>query len=396
MSLPQIVLKPKRAQPFFGHHPWVYAGAIEKVDGDPTDGAEVELRSSTGTFIARGLFNSQSKIRVRLYCWEADRALDRDFFRAKLEHAIRFRHDVLKLVDPTSACRLVFSESDGLSGMVVDRYADWLTVQFTSLALAQRRQMIAELLVELLKPKGIYLRTERGIGKLEGLELQDGLLWGEEPVGSIAIEENGLKFLVNVREGQKTGYYLDQRDNHHAVARYAAGRRVLDAFCYVGGFGLHAARAGATEVVGLDGSEAAITLARENARLNALEHTEFVRADVFDEMDRLQKSGRQFDMIVLDPPKFARSRHAIPEALRGYRRLQTLAVKMLAPDGFLVMCCCSGLITMDMLQELLAQISADQKREIQIIERRGPAPDHPVSVSCLETGYLKCLIARVI
>lgn len=396
MNLPHIVLKPKRAQPFFGRHPWVYAGAIAAVSGGPADGAEVELRSSAGSFIARGFFNGQSKIRVRLYSWEVDRSLDRDFFRSKLEHAIRFRSDALKLNDPASACRLVFSESDGLSGMIVDRYADWLTVQFTSLAMAQRREMFAELLAELLKPKGIYLRTERGIGKLEGLELHDSLLWGEEPAGPITIEENGLKFLVNVREGQKTGYYLDQRDNHQAVARYSAGRRVLDAFCYVGGFGLHAARAGAAEVVGLDASEAALALAAENAKLNGLERTEFVRADVFEEMDRLQKSGRQFDMIVLDPPKFARARHAVPEALRGYRRLQTLAVKMLAADGMLVMCCCSGLITMDMLQELLAQISADQKRDIQILERRGAAPDHPVSVSCLETGYLKCLMMRVV
>jgi 23S rRNA (cytosine1962-C5)-methyltransferase len=396
MSLPHIVLKPKRAQPFFGRHPWVYAGAIGAISGEPADGSEVELRSSVGTFIARGLFNGQSKIRVRLYSWEADRPLDRDFFRGKLEHAIRFRRDVLKLDDPSGACRLVFSESDGLSGMIVDRYAGWLTVQFTSLALAQRREMLTELLVEVLKPKGVYLRTERGIGKLEGLELQDGLIWGEEPAGPVEIEENGLRFLVNLREGQKTGYYLDQRDNRQAVARFAGGRRVLDAFCYSGGFGLHAARAGAAEVLGVDASEPALELGRENLRLNGLERVEFVRGDVFEELDRLQKSGRQFDLIVLDPPKFARARHAIPEALRGYRRLQTLAVKMLARDGLMVMCCCSGLVTMDMLQELLVQISTDQRREIQILERRGAAPDHPVSVSCLETGYLKCLITRVI
>jgi 23S rRNA (cytosine1962-C5)-methyltransferase len=280
--------------------------------------------------------------------------------------------------------------------MIVDQYADWLAVQFTSLAMAQRREMFAELLVELLKPRGIVLRTERGIGKLEGLELHDSLLWGEEPAGPATIEENGLKFCVNIREGQKTGYYLDQRDNRQAVARYAAGRRVLDGFCYAGGFGLQAAKAGAATVLGLDGSEAAIALARENAALNGLEGVEFRRADVFEELEQLQKAGRQFDLIVLDPPKFARARHAVPEALRGYRRLQTLAVKMLAPDGILVMCCCSGLITFDMLHELLAQIAAGERRDIQILERRGAAPDHPVSVSCLETGYLKCLIARVI
>jgi 23S rRNA (cytosine1962-C5)-methyltransferase len=396
MSTPHVVLKPKRAQPFFGRHPWVYAGAIGAVSGDPADGAEVELRSSAGNFVARGLINNASKIRVRLYSWEPERPLDRDFFRARLEAAIRFRYDVLKLGDPAGACRLVFSESDGLSGLIVDRYADWLTVQFTSLALAQRREMIAEILVELLKPKGIVLRTERGIGKLEGLELHDGMLYGSEPTEPVTIVENGIKFLINVREGQKTGYYLDQRDNRQAVARYAAGRRMLDAFCYSGGFALHAAKAGVAEVLGLDASEAALALARENARLNELPSTEFAQADVFDEMDRLQKSGRKFDLIVLDPPKFARARHAVPEALRGYRRLQTLAVRMLGPDGLMVMCCCSGLVTMDMLLELMAQVSAHERREIQVLERRGAAPDHPVAVSCLETGYLKCLITRVL
>src|SRR5262249_15983590 len=235
-----------------------------------------------------------------------------------------------------------------------------------------------------------------GIGKLEGLELHDGMLYGSEPPEPVAIVESEIKFLINVREGQKTGYYLDQRDNRQAVARYAAGRRVLDAFCYSGGFALHAAKAGAAEVLGLDASEAAIVLARENVQLNELANTEFVQADVFEEMDRLQKSGRKFDLIVLDPAKFARARHAIPEALRGYRRLQTLAVRMLESDGLMVMCCCSGLVTFDILLELMAQVSAHERREIQVLERRGAAPDHPVAVSCLETGYLKCLITRVV
>lgn len=396
MSIPYVVLKPKRAQPFFGRHPWVFAGAVAAITGSPADGAEIELRSGAGNFIARGLYNSRSKICVRLYSWEPGQALDRDFFRERIATAIRLRHETLKLGDPAGACRLVFSESDGLSGMIVDRYADWLTVQFTSLALAQRRDMIAEILVELLKPRGIIVRTERGIGKLEGLELHDGLLWGEEPTGPVSIRENDLTFLANIREGQKTGYYLDQRDNRQAVARLAAGRRVLDAFCYGGGFALHAARAGAAEVVGLDASEPALALARENARINGFDSVEFVRGDVFEELDRLAQADRKFDLIVLDPPKFARARHAIPEALRGYRRLQTLAVKLLAPDGILVMCCCSGLITFDMLDELLAQVAVDQRREIQVLERRGAAPDHPVAVTCPETAYLKCLISRVI
>lgn len=392
---PRVVLKPQKALPFYAHHPWVYAGAVAAVMGEPADGDEVDLYSHEGSFVARGLYNSQSKICVRLYSWDPDKPLDQEFFQGKIEAAVRFRRDVLRLDGPNAGVRLVFSEADGLSGMTVDRYDDWLAVQFTSLALARRREMLADILAQMLQPKGIYLRTERGIGKLEGLELQDGLLRGETPADPITIEENGLKFLVNLREGQKTGYYLDQRENRSAVARYASGRRVLDAFCYSGGFGVHSARAGAASVLGVDASEPALTLARENARINEL-NVEFQQGDVFDVLAQLHGEGRRFDMVVLDPPKFARARHAIPEALRGYRRLYALATQLLDRDGILVICCCSGLIGFDMLEELLAGVAGDQRRDMQIIERRGAAPDHPVAVSCRETGYLKCLIARAV
>ncbi|HLW64593.1 MAG TPA: class I SAM-dependent rRNA methyltransferase [Gemmataceae bacterium] len=396
MSLPRVILKPRRAQPFFGRHPWVYAGAVAAVTGEPVDGAEVDLYSQAANFVARGFYNGQSKIRVRLYSWSADLPLDAAFFQQKIESAVRFRQDALHLDGPEQACRLIFSEADGLSGVIVDRYGSWLVVQFTALGLAMRKQMFVDLLVEQLKPKGLYLRTERGIGKLEGLALQDGLLWGEEPAEPIVIEENGIRFRVNLKEGQKTGFYMDQRENRQAVARLARGRRVLDGFCYTGGFGLHAAKAGAEGVLGLDASETALVLARENARLNELERVEFVATDVFDELARLAATGRTFDMVILDPPKFARAQHAVPEALQGYRRLQTLALRLLAPDGILVMCCCSGLITQEMLEGTLAQVSAKAGREIQILERRGQAPDHPVAVSCPESNYLKCLICRVI
>src|SRR5437588_304802 len=219
--------------------------------------------------------------------------------------------------------------------------------------------MLADILVELLQPRGMGLRTEKGIRQLEGLEMQDGLLWGENPPGPIVIEENCLRFLVNIAEGQKTGFYLDQRDNRGAVGKLAAGRRVLDGFCYTGGFGLHAARDGAASVIGVDVSEPALAMGAENARLNGLANVAFVRADVFDHLDALVAAGERFGMVVLDPPKFARARNAIDDALRGYRRLQQLALRLLEPDGILVMCCCSGLITMEMLEQLLAQIAAE-------------------------------------
>jgi 23S rRNA (cytosine1962-C5)-methyltransferase len=395
MSIPKAILKPKRAQPFFGRHPWVFAGAIERIDGEPADGGEVDLYSSGNNFVARGLFNSQSKINLRLYSWDAGAALDAAFFRERIGRAVELRHHILNLAGPQRGYRLVFSESDLLSGMVVDRYDDWLAVQFTALGIAQRRDMIADALRDLLGPRGIYLRTEKGIGRLEGLELQDGPLWGEPPPADLTIEENGLRFLVNLAEGQKTGYYLDQRDNRAAVARLCPGKRVLDAFCYTGGFGIYAARAGAGEVLGVDASAPALELARRNAVANGLGAIAFENADVFRHLADLAAAGRKFDVLILDPPKFARNRAAVPEAIKGYRRLHQLAMKLLDRDGVLVSCCCTGLIAMSDLEELIAQTSVEARRDLQILERRGPAPDHPVAISCRESGYLKCIISRV-
>jgi 23S rRNA (cytosine1962-C5)-methyltransferase len=395
MTVPRVVLQPRRARPFFARHPWVYAGAIAAVEGEPADGDVVDLYSSANHFIARGLFNSCSKIRVRLYCWEPDVVLDRNFWRARLARAIALRRDLLQLDGPSRACRLVFSEGDILSGCTVDRYDQWLVVQFTSLGLALRRQELAELLVELLSPRGIYLRTERGIGDLEGLELQDGPLWGDIPAEPVLIEEAGVRFLVHLTEGQKTGFYSDQRENRRRGAELAVGRRVLDAFCYTGGFGLHAARAGARAILGVDVSAPALQLAQQNAALNGVHNAEFVRADVFKHLEQLALQGERFGLVVLDPPKFARQRNAVDEAMKGYRRLQTLGLRLLEPDGVLVTCCCTGLITMPMLEELLGQLAEAEKREIQILERHGQAADHPVSATCLESEYLKCLISRV-
>jgi 23S rRNA (cytosine1962-C5)-methyltransferase len=395
MTAARVVLQPRRARPFYGRHPWVYPGAISSVEGDPADGDIVDLHAHEGPFVARGLYNSRSKIRVRLYSWSPEIPLDRDFFRQQLQTALHLRGPILGLNEPGKACRLVFSEADGLSGCTVDQYDRWLVLQFTSLGMAQRRDVFIELLVELVQPEGIYLRTERGIGQLEGLELQDGPLWGQVPAEPIVIEEHGLRFHVNLTEGQKTGFYLDQRDNRAAVARFAAGRRVLDAFCYTGGFALHCVRAGAREVEGIDVSEPALALAEANARLNQLENVRFTRSEVFDRLVSLIGAGERYSLVILDPPKFARSRNAVDEAMRGYRRLHAQSLRLLEPNGILATCCCSGLITRDMLQASLAEVAAEERRDVQLLEARGQAADHPVAVTCPETDYLKCLICRV-
>ncbi len=376
-------------------HPWVFAGAVDSVAGEPADGAVVDLVSHAGNFIARGLYNSRSKLRVRVYTWSEDTVLDADFFRARLQSALALRRDLLGVMRPGHACRLVYSESDGLSGLIVDQYDRWLVVQITSMAIAGRRELFADLLDELCRPEGMYLRTERGIGQLEGLDLHDGLLRGTIPSEPIVIEEDGLRFLVNVAEGQKTGFYLDQRDNRRAVARLAAGRRVLDGFCYSGGFALHAGRAGASAVLGVDASEAALQMGRRNAELNGLANVAFEKSDVFARIDQLVSAGERFGMVVLDPPKFARSGSAVEEALRGYRRLVTQSLRLLDAGGVLVLCCCTGLIPRDTLHDVLAQVAAEARRPLQILASRGPAPDHPVSAACPETAYLKCIVCRV-
>jgi 23S rRNA (cytosine1962-C5)-methyltransferase len=391
-----VVLKAQRAQPFFARHPWVFAGAIQAVSGNPPDGAVVDVRTDAGKFIARGLFNRQSKIHARLYSWDEGDSLDRAFFKHRLERAVALRHDVLRLNrSPRSAYRAVFSEADQLSGLVVDRYADHLAVQFTSLGLAERRHLIAELLTEVLQPAGIYLRTEKGVGQLEGVTLTDGLLSGTAPPAEVVVEENGLQFAANLAEGQKTGYYLDQRDNRQAVRHLAAGRRVLDAFSYSGGFGVYAAAGGAVAVDCVDASEPALKLAARNAELNGLTQLKFHQADVFKHLDGLVTSGAKYDLIVLDPPKFARNRAALPKAMQGYRKLHKQALKLLDRDGLLVSCCCTGLVSPGDFEEVIAQAVADGRRDVQILERRGPAADHPVGIAAREGGYLKCVVMRV-
>jgi 23S rRNA (cytosine1962-C5)-methyltransferase len=396
-SLPRVVLKPRRAQPFFARHPWVFSGAVARVEGDPQPGAEVALVTEHGEFVARGLFNPQSNIQVRLYGWDARTPLDEAFWSSRLGEAIRLRRDVLRLVGPTSACRLVFSEADGLSGLVVDRYGDWLSVQLTSLALASRRELLTRLLNEKLAPAGIWLRTERGIREAEGLEIADGLLSGDAPPRPLIIEEHGLQYGIDVVEGQKTGFFLDQRDNRLAAARYVRGGRVLDLCCYTAGFAMNAAfHGGAREVLAIDVSEPALTMARANAERNALAGSiRFEKSDAFKCLEDLRGAGERFDVVVLDPPKLARHSRGVPEALRGYHSLNRLAIEVLADDGILITCSCTGYVERAMFENMLAEAALSARRRLQILEVRGASADHPTSVACPETDYLKCYIGRV-
>lgn len=389
----KVIVRPDRVRPFLERHPWVRATAVEMVEGDPPDGAVVDLVTRDGKFIARGLYNSRSQIRLRLYAWEQAR-FDREFWRGKIEAALNLRNE-LGLMKPYAAARLVFSEADGLSGLVVDKYGPYLVVQTNALGLEQRADEILEILQEALKPRGIVLRSDPEIRQQEGLTVERKTV-GQVPDGPILIEEHGISYGVDLFTGQKTGFYLDQRENRLAVCPYVRGKRVLDMFCYTGGFALCAAKLGrAREVLAYDSSEKAIILARANAEHNGVTNVHFEVGDAFDTLKELRSRGERFDVIVLDPPKFASGKAKLPEALRAYHYINRLAVEILTPGGYLITCSCSGYVTREDFFDVLFGVAQQVKRDIQILEQRGAAADHPVSITCRETNYLKCFICRV-
>ena len=394
--LPQVVLKAQKARTFSSRHPWVLDKAIDRIEGAASDGDEVDLVTHRGKFVGRGIFNGRSRIRVRLYTWDRGERLDEAFWRRRLEAAIALR-TLIGYDDPHGAARLVFSEGDGLSGLVVDRYAGYLAVQVTSLGIARRMEQIVPSLVDLARPHGMVLRTEKGMNRAEGIELHDSLIWGRAPEGPVVVAENGLRWQVDLLEGQKTGFYLDQRENRRAAGPLVRGRRVLDMFCYTGGFSLAAsAWGGAAEVLGFDSSQKAVELARANAQLNAVTNVRFETGEAFDALKSLSAAGERFGAVVLDPPKFARTRGAREEALRAYHWLNRTAIGLLDPGGILVTCSCSGLVTREDFLAVLVGAAQQSGRHLQVLQQRGASPDHPVAVNCLESEYLKCFLCRAV
>ncbi len=397
LSLPVVIIKSRHAMPFFNRHPWVFAGAIQKVDSDLPAGTLVEVRSHKKEFIAYGLLNPDSNIRVRLYSWDEEVLLDETFWSGRIDRAIQHRKLLFPDRNNQSACRMIQSEADGISGLTVDQYGDWLLVQLTSRALAEYQEILFRLLQEKLSPKGIWLRTEKGIRDMEGLDIQDGLVAGVEPPRPLFIEEQGGQFGVDVTQGQKTGFFLDQRENRIAVCKYVKGHHLLDLFCYSGAFGITALKQGnAKSVIGVDSSASAIALAEQNAVLNEVaDRTEFVKAKVFDQLEQYQSENRKFDTVILDPPKMTRHRKGLSQAMRGYHSLNEMAVRLIPPGGILVTCSCSGLVDRETFEMMLSNVATKSNRQIQILESKNAAADHPVSVHCRDSNYLKCYICRV-
>lgn len=365
------------------------------VETGVSHGDIVDVVTQDGQFLARGIYNRKSRIRVRLYTWDEGVQLDRDFWQARIIQAIELRQR-LGYLDPEGACRVVFSEGDSLSGLIVDRYGPYLVFQPTAFGLAERLSLFAEIFRQLLSPKGILVRKDPAASAVEGFDVPEGVLFGEVP-DVVTIVEHGIRHKVDLRKGQKTGFYLDQRENRLAAARYLADRTVLDLYCYTGGFSLTAALRGpARWIQAVDSSERALQLARQVSEEHGLRNVEFVEAEVFPLLEKYVSEGRKFEAVVLDPPRFASRRGQIAQALRAYHFVNRLAVSLLEPGGILVTCSCSGRVSRTEFLQVLFGVAEKTGRTLQVLEQRGAAPDHPVNVFCPETDYLKCFICRVI
>ena len=373
-------------------HPWVFDNQVLRFEGRPEAGGIVQVFDVKKGPLGQAYFNPKSKIRARMITKDLDELIDTAFFQRKIEAAWNYR----KRMGNTDSCRVVFGEADGLPGLVVDKFTDVLVLQTMALGMDMRKDDIVQALREVLKPRGIYERNDAPVREKEGLELRTGFI-GEPFETKLAIEENGLKMTVDVASGQKTGHFLDQRLNHAAMTRISHQARVLDCFTHTGGFALHAAKYGAKEVLGLDISEEAISSARANAALNGLEkRCVFKAANVFDFLADADKRGVQWDVIVLDPPSFAKSRGAMDGATRGYKEINLRAMKCLPPGGFLVTCSCSQHMTPELFRDMVMSAARDAYREVREVYCGTQPPDHPCHWAIPETLYLKCLVLQVL
>jgi 23S rRNA (cytosine1962-C5)-methyltransferase len=394
-----LILKPGKEKSLLRRHPWIFSGAVERVKGDPAPGETVRVLSAEGGFLAHAAFSPNSQIRARVWNWREGEAVDQAFFRRRLQAAVAEREPLPAFGHAQGALRLVHGESDGLPGVSVDRYADTLVLQLTSAGAERWRDTLAGLLAELTGCTRVYERSDAEVRSLEGLTARSGPVLGGEPPAGIDIVEPGgapLRFRVDVRGGQKTGFFLDQRDNRALVQGLSRGRDVLDAFCYTGGFSVAAATGGARSVLALDSSAQALALARENLAANGIGEAgvEWREADVFQALRQLRDQGRRFGLVVLDPPKFAPTAALVERAARAYKDINLLAFKLLDPGGALVSFSCSGAVGADLFQKIVAGAALDAGVAARIERRLMAAPDHPVALNFPEGEYLKGLLCR--
>lgn len=390
----KLILKPGREKSLKRRHPWVFSGAVARVEGKPAPGETVEIRSASGDLLAVAAYSPKSQIVARAWDWKK-RVIDDAFFHERIRQSVEQRRALLDS-ETTDALRLVNGESDGLPGVVADRYGDTIVVQLSSAGADRWRETIADVLLEVEGVNRIWERSDAEVRNLEGLSVTTGVVRGHRERTRVAISENGLTFQVDLEHGHKTGFYLDQRDNRRLVRELAGGRDVLDGFCYTGGFALNAAVGGARSVIAADSSGAALELARENAGLNAASGIIWLEGDIFQLLRKFRDEGRGFDLVVLDPPKFAPTAAHAAKAARAYKDINLLAFKLLRPGGFLVTFSCSGGVSADLFQKIVAGSALDAGVDAQIIQRLGAGADHPVALNFPEGEYLKGLLCRAV
>lgn len=391
-----VILK-KSADSFIKRkHPWIFSGAIEKVNGNPSNGETVQILTSDKKLIGIGSYSPSSQIRVRVWSFSPEEKINIDFFRQKILFASELRK---RLVNHsiTTAYRIINSENDGIPGLIVDKYADLLVCQFLSTGAEFNKKIIAEALEEIFKPVGVYERSDVEIRMKEGLRPVKEVLMGKEPDELIEVKENGLKFFVDIRNGHKTGFYLDQRDNRKLLSEYAKDKSVLNCFSYTGSFSVYALASDAKKVTQIDSSISALNIANKNIELNgySLSSVESINDDVFNVLRKFRDEGKTFDLIILDPPKFAESVSQIEKASRGYKDINLLAMKLLNPGGTLFTFSCSGHISQEFFQKIVAGAALDSGREVKIIKQLTQSQDHPVALNFPEGIYLKGLICSI-
>jgi len=390
-----VTLKAGRDKSIRRRHPWIFSGAIAEVDGRPDSGSTVRVQSPSGEFLAYAAWSPASQIRLRVWSFDADTEVDAAFFRERIVRAVALRQQ-LNLLQPEGACRLLFSESDGVPGLIVDYYAGYLVCQFLSAGSEYWRDVIVDNLRDILQPRAIYDRSEASVRQKEGLAARSALLFGTLPDGPVEFTAGNMRQLVNIAHGQKTGGYLDQQANRGKLAAFAKNASVLDAYCYAGGFAIASLLSGAAHATLIDSSADALQLAARQAELNGVaDRCSFTQASVPVELRRLRDAGARFDLVVLDPPKFVSSAQQLQSGSRGYKDINMLGMHLLEPGGILATFSCSGHVSSDLWQKIVAGAALDAGREVQILERLSQAPDHPVALPFPEAEYLTGLVLRV-
>ncbi len=392
-----VILKKGKEKAALQRHPWIFSGAIDKVKGSPANGEVVKVLAANKDFLAYGYYNDKSRVAVRLLEWTEDQTINKDWYQQKVRTAIAARKHVLRKGD-TNTCRLVFSEADFLPGLIVDQYADFLSLQILSAGMENIKADIIEILKEELNPKGIFDKSDASARTHESLDAEQGLLWGEHPPEFIEVKENGILYHINIAGGQKSGFYCDQRDNRLLLADYADGKNVLDCFSYSGGFSLNSLKQGAAHVTSVDSSALALETLQQNIGLNGFtaDRSTSIQSDVNKQLRVFKEEGKTFDIVVLDPPKYAPSRSALDRAARAYKDLNRLGMGLLESGGLLATFSCSGAVDIETFKQIIAWAALDAGKEVQIVKQFNQPEDHPVRISFPEGEYLKGLLVRVL